>query len=132
MVELGLTAKQFFEEMRDYRLSDVIPDMEFNGGKAIEIDDGLRPFPILRLQQFAGYSCKSILLGQIKAPPRDTQQQAISLRPKCKTVCGYVNAKRSYWGPSSFSNPLAFCHPGCWASLKAGPTTWKALRKSVV
>ena len=41
---LGLTAKQFFENMRDYRLSDVIPDMEFRGGEVIEIDDGLRPY----------------------------------------------------------------------------------------
>ena len=44
VVELGLSAKEFFEKMRDYRLSDVIPDMEFNGGEVIEIDDGLRPY----------------------------------------------------------------------------------------
>lgn len=44
VVELGLTAKQFFEDMQDYRLSDVIPDMEFHGGEVIEIDDGLRPY----------------------------------------------------------------------------------------
>ena len=44
MVELGLTAKQFFEDMQDYCLSDVIPAMEFNGGEVIEIDDGLRPY----------------------------------------------------------------------------------------
>lgn len=44
VITLGLTAKQFFENMRDYRLSDVIPDMAFNGGEVIEIDDGLRPY----------------------------------------------------------------------------------------
>ena len=41
---LGLTAKQFFENMRDYRLSDVILDIEFHGGEVIEIDDDLRPY----------------------------------------------------------------------------------------
>ena len=44
VVEFGLSAKEFFEKMRDYRLSDVIPDMEFRGGEVIEIDDGLRPY----------------------------------------------------------------------------------------
>ena len=44
IVEFVLTAKQFFEDMQDYCLSDVIPDMEFNGGEVIEIDDGLCPF----------------------------------------------------------------------------------------
>lgn len=42
--ELGLTAAQFFEDMRDERLSDVFPNIEFEGGEVIEIDDGLRPF----------------------------------------------------------------------------------------
>ena len=44
VITLGLSAKEFFEKMRDYRLSDVIPDMVFNGGEVIEIDDGLRPY----------------------------------------------------------------------------------------
>ena len=54
-VELGLTAKQFFEHIQDEYLSDIFPDVEFAGGEVIEIDDGLQPY------QFYVYSSALII-----------------------------------------------------------------------
>lgn len=43
-VELGKTAQQFFEAVKEEYLSKVIPDIEWTGGEVVEIDDGLRPY----------------------------------------------------------------------------------------
>lgn len=44
VINLNLTAKQMFEAVKEEYLRDVIPDIEFQGGEIIEINDGLRPY----------------------------------------------------------------------------------------
>ena len=43
-LNLGMTAKQFFDAVEAERLRNVIPGIEWNGSEVIEIDDGLRPY----------------------------------------------------------------------------------------
>lgn len=43
-IQLGLTAKQFFDAVQKEPLSGILPE-EVSNGEIIEIDDGLKPFP---------------------------------------------------------------------------------------
>lgn len=44
-ISLGLTAKRFFDEVRNYPLHEVLPpDADVMDGEIIEIDDGLKPY----------------------------------------------------------------------------------------
>lgn len=51
-VELGLTAKQFYDAIQMEYVSAVIPDSDLSGGEVIEIDDGLKPYYFYCLDQF--------------------------------------------------------------------------------
>lgn len=42
-IQLGMTAKQFFDASQEDPLRDVLPE-EVNEGEIIEIDDGLQPY----------------------------------------------------------------------------------------
>ena len=42
-IQLGMTAKQFFDASREDPLCDVMPE-EVSNGEVIEIDDGLQPY----------------------------------------------------------------------------------------
>ena len=42
-IQLGMTAKQFFEASQESPLRDVLPE-EVDDGEIIEIDDGLQPY----------------------------------------------------------------------------------------
>lgn len=44
VVELGMTAQQFFETSKEEYLRNIIQDVELQGGEVVEIDDGLRPY----------------------------------------------------------------------------------------
>ena len=51
-VELGLTARQFYDAIQMDYVSAVIPDSDLSGGEVIEIDDGLKPYYFYCLDQF--------------------------------------------------------------------------------
>lgn len=52
-VELGMTAKQFYDAVQVEHVSTVIPGAALRGGEVIEIDDGLKPYYFYCLDRFA-------------------------------------------------------------------------------
>jgi len=43
-IPLGKSAKDFFKDVQEHPLREIVPDIELQPGEIIEIDDGLRPY----------------------------------------------------------------------------------------
>lgn len=41
---LGMSAKELYEELQRRAISDIFPDVEFEFGEVVEIEDGLKPY----------------------------------------------------------------------------------------